>query len=63
MDAYDIASKLQKYWAALYPKNSGDLVKPKVDIKVCVMTEDGLRVVKGVHIIGERLIQLELDKE
>ena len=62
MDAYDIAGKVQKYWAALYPKNSGEMPKPKQTIKVMVNTESGLREVVGVHIVNNH-IQLELDQE
>lgn len=62
MDAYEIAGKIQKYWAALFPKNSGEIIKNKDRIKVCVMTEDGLREVVGVYI-QDNFIQLELDKE
>ena len=29
MDAYEIYQKINKYWATLYPKSSGDLVKQK----------------------------------
>jgi|LauGreDrversion4_2_1035121.scaffolds.fasta_scaffold1934324_2 hypothetical protein len=62
MDAYDIAGKIQKYWAALYPKASGELPKPKQIIKVLVNTEYGMREVVGVSIVDNH-IQLELDKE
>ena len=62
MDAYEIAGKIQKYWAALYPKNSGELPKPKTKIRVLINTSEGLREVVGVHI-KEDYIQLELDKE
>lgn len=62
MDAYDIAGKIQKYWAALYPKNSGEMPKSKKEIKVLVNTSDGFREVVGVHI-QDNHIQLELDKE
>lgn len=62
MDAYDIAGKIQKYWAALYPKNSGEMPKSKGQVKVLVMTSDGYREVKGVHIT-DNFIQLELDGE
>ena len=62
MDAYDIAGKIQKYWMALYPKNSGELPKSKAKVKVMVHTDVGLREVIGVHIIDEQ-IHLELDYE
>ena len=62
MDAYDIANKIQKYWAALYPKHSGELPKPKHKVKVVINTTEGYREVVGVHITDE-LIELELDKE
>lgn len=62
MDAYDIAQKVMKYWMALYPKNSGELPKSKVPIKVVVLTSEGYREVVGVRI-NEELIVLELDKE
>lgn len=62
MDAYDLGQKVTKYWAALYPKNSGELPKPKQKIRVVVNTEEGLREVVGIHIVGDH-IQLELDKE
>ena len=51
-----------KYWMCIYPKNSGEIVKSKQNIKVCVMTNEGLREVVGVHI-ENNYIQLELDKE
>jgi hypothetical protein len=63
MDAYDIAGKIQKYWAALYPKNSGEMPKPKVEIKVIVNTPEGYREVVGVCIKDENKIELVLDKE
>lgn len=62
MDAYDIANKIQKYWMALFPKNSGEITKARDPIKVCVMTEYGLREVKAVKI-QEDFIQLVLDEE
>lgn len=62
MDAYDIAGKIQKYWAAIYPKNSGEMPKSKTKIRVMVLTDEGLREVVGVHIQGNH-IQLELDNE
>lgn len=62
MDAYDVFGKIQKYWAALYPKSSGDLVKPRKTIKVVVNTPEGYREVVGVYI-NEDKIELVLDKE
>ena len=62
MDAYDIAGKIQKYWAAVYPKHSGEMPKSKQKVRVLVNTDEGLREVIGVHISGDH-IQLELDKE
>lgn len=62
MDAYEIANKVQKYWAALWQPNSGEIPKRNLAIKVCVMTDEGLREVIGVHIV-DNYIQLELDKE
>ncbi len=62
MDAYDIAQKLQKYWMALYPKNSGDLTKSKKPVKVIVLTDEGYREVVGIRIDEEHIV-LELDKE
>jgi hypothetical protein len=62
MDAYDIAGKIQKYWAALYPKHSGELPKPKTEIKVVVSSEYGYREVVGVKITDDK-IELVLDKE
>ena len=63
MDAYDLAHKIQKYWSALYPKNSGEISKAKKAIKVCVMTEYGLREVRGLTIEDDSYILLELDKD
>lgn len=63
MDAYDLAHKIQKYWGALYPKSSGEITKTKQAVKVCVMTEYGLREVRGVTIENDSYILLELDKE
>jgi len=62
MDAYDISEKIKKYWAALYPKASGEIRKPKATIKVVVNTPEGYREVVGVYINDER-IELVLDKE
>jgi hypothetical protein len=62
MDAYDIGNKISKYWAALFPKHSGEMPKPKTVIKVVVNTDEGFREVVGVHI-DDGLIVLELDKE
>ncbi len=62
MDAYDIAAKIQKYWAALYPKHSGEIPKSKSEIKVIVNTPEGYREVVGVYI-NDNKIELILDKE
>lgn len=62
MDAYEIGAKISKYWAALYPKNSGDIVKSKAKIRVVINTTEGYREVIGVHI-RDNVIELELDKE
>lgn len=62
MDAYDIANKIQKYWAALYPKHSGEMPKPKTKVRVVINTPEGYREVVGVHIQDD-MIELELDKE
>ena len=51
-----------KYWMCIVPKHSGEITKNKESIKVCVMTNEGLREVVGVHI-QDNFIQLELDKE
>lgn len=62
MDAYDIGQKVSKYWAALFPKDTANMTKSKVPIRVMVNTPEGMRQVIGVHIV-ENYIQLELDKE
>ena len=63
MDAYDIGFKISKYWAALYPKNSGEITQPQVQIKVIVPTTEGFREVVGVHISENCGISvIELDK-
>lgn len=63
MDAYDIAAKIQKYWAALYPKNSGELTKTSSKIRVCVYDpENGFRDVVGVRIFDD-FIELKLEEE
>lgn len=62
MDAHTISEKIKKYWMCIVPKHSGELNKSKDEIKVCVMTDEGLREVIGVHIEGN-YIQLELDRE
>ena len=62
MDAYDICQKLQKYWMCLVPKNSGEMMKSRNSVKVIVLTDDGYREVRGVHI-QDGMIELELDKE
>lgn len=62
MDAYDISDKIKKYWAAIYPKSSGELNKTKQEIKVVVNTEYGYREVVGVQIVNG-VIELILDKE
>lgn len=63
MDAYDIAGKIQKYWAALYPKLSGELNKNPKKIRVCVYDpENGFRDVVGVRIFDD-FIELKLEEE
>jgi hypothetical protein len=62
MDAYDLSEKMRKYWAALYPKNSGEMPKSKARIDVIVNTSEGYRVVKGIQIVDDK-IELILDKE
>lgn len=62
MDAYDIAHKINKYWMALVPKNSGEIIKAKNQIKVVVMTPEGYREIRGVQI-SEDKIELILDNE
>ena len=62
MDAYEIGAKISKYWAALYPKNSGDIIKSKTKVKVVINTPEGYREVIAVHI-KDNMIELELDKE
>jgi hypothetical protein len=62
MDAYDIAHKIQKYWMALVPKNSGEINKNKEIVKVLIMTNEGYREVVGVKIIDGK-IELVLDNE
>jgi hypothetical protein len=62
LDAYEISDKIKKYWCAMYPKNSGEITKPKNKIMVVVNTSDGIREVVGVHIVDDK-IQLELDNE
>ena len=62
MDAYDISEKIKKYWCAIYPKNSGEINKTKMKIKVVISTPEGYREVVGVHI-SDDMIELELDKE
>jgi hypothetical protein len=62
MDAYDISDKIKKYWAALFPKDSGSGRMPKAQIKVVVNTEYGYREVVGVYIKDDK-IELVLDKE
>ena len=62
MDAYDLSDKMKKYWAALYPKASGELPKPKHKVRVVINTPEGYREVVGIHI-QDGMIELELDKE
>ena len=62
MDAYDVANKIQKYWCAVVPKNSGEIMKSKSKVRVVVSTPEGYREVVGVHIQDD-MIELELDKE
>ncbi len=63
MDAYDIADKIKKYWAALYPKNSGEISKTKAKIRVCVYDpEEGFKDVVGVRIYDD-FIELRLEEE
>jgi hypothetical protein len=62
MDAYEISDKIKKYWMALFPKNSGEIVKTKDKIKVIVLTDDGYREVRGV-VINDQHIELILDNE
>ena len=62
MDAYDVAEKIKKYWAALFPKDSGSGKLARATIKVVVNTEYGYREVVGVYIKDDK-IELVLDKE
>lgn len=62
MDAYDISDKIKKYWAALFPKDSGSGRLSRTAIKVVVNTEYGYREVVGVYIKDDK-IELVLDKE
>ena len=62
MDAYEISEKIKKYWCALYPKNSGEINKTKMKVRVVINTPEGYREIVGVHIQGD-MIELELDKE
>jgi hypothetical protein len=62
MDAYDICHKIQKYWMALVPKASGEILKSKQPVKVIVLTDDGYREVRGV-VINDENIELLLDNE
>jgi hypothetical protein len=63
MDAYDVADKIKKYWAALYPKNSGELSKANAKIRVCVYDpEEGFKDVVGVRIYDD-FIELRLEEE
>ena len=63
MDAYDISDKIKKYWAALYPKNSGELNKTSSKIRVCVYDpENGFRDVVGVRIFDD-FIELKLEED
>jgi hypothetical protein len=62
MDAYDISEQIKKCWIEVYPKNSGQMPKTNVKIRVVVNTPDGYREVIGVHI-QNGMIELELDKE
>lgn len=62
MDAYDICHKIQKYWMALVPKSSGEILKSKQPVKVIVLTDDGYREVRGV-VINDEHIELLLDNE
>jgi len=63
MDAYDIADKIKKYWAALYPKNSGEISKTRAKIRVCVyVPEEGFKDVVGVRIYDD-FIELRLEED
>jgi hypothetical protein len=62
MDAYDISDKIKKYWCAVVPKNSGELHKPKTEVKVIVNTEYGYREVVGVYI-NDGKIELILEED
>lgn len=62
MDAYDVSEKIKKYWAVLYPKNSGEMLKPRSKVKVVVYTDEGWREVVGVYI-NDNVIELKLDTE
>ena len=56
MDAYDLGHKITKYWAALYPKSSGELEKVKSIVNVYVNTPDGLRQVVGARIEDNKIL-------
>jgi hypothetical protein len=63
MDARDLSEKLLKYWAAIYPKHSGEMPKGYTKIKVLVYTDEGYREVRVVTIKDETTLELHLDKE
>lgn len=63
MDAHELSEKMKKYWAALYPKDSGMLNKKHTAIDVVVNTDEGYRIVKGIRIVDDSRIELLLDKE
>lgn len=63
MDAYYLSEKIKKYWAALHPINSGQIVQEKKGVKVFVETEYGLRQVTGIQIKDSYGIVLSLDNE
>jgi hypothetical protein len=65
MDARDISKKLLATWADNWPKNSGSIEQPVIEMKAVVWTNDGgYREVVDVRF-NTRLgiIELVLDEE
>lgn len=62
MDAYELSQRIFQGWVQLYPKSSGQIVKPNQPIEVYVETSEGARIVTGVVMVDGK-IRLLLDTE
>lgn len=64
MDSYDLSELIKKLWVDNCDKSSGNLTKPKNQIKICVWTDEGYREITNAKYNPRlKMIELELDNE